>query len=165
MATIPDWHIRDLALDHNLITPFNQEQLNPASYDVTLADKILIEEYEGWREVDISIPGFQLAPGAFILACTAETVSIPPYLECQFQLKSSRGREGWDHMLAGYIDPGFQGQVTLELVNVNRYHWLPLRAGLRIGQLRFMKMDQPPLRDYSQTGRYFGDRGAVPSKG
>lgn len=165
MATLSDWQIHDLALHCNLITPYNQKQINPASYDVTLGDRILIEEELGWREVDISIPGFELPPGGFILACTAETVSIPSYLECQFQLKSSRGREGWDHMLAGYIDPGFQGQVTLELVNVNKYHWLPLQAGLRIGQLRFMRMDQPPMRDYSQTGRYFGDKGAVPSKG
>jgi len=165
MATLADWQIHDLALHHNLITPYNQEQVNPASYDVTLADKILIEEPEGWRKVDISIPGFKLPPGGFVLACTAETVSIPPYLECQFQLKSSRGREGYEHALAGYIDPGFEGQVTLELTNLNKYHWLPLQSGLRIGQLRFMKMDQPPMRTYAQTGRYQGDRGAVMSKG
>jgi dCTP deaminase len=165
MATLADFQIRQLARDTGLIEPYNPEQLNPASYDVTLGEKILIEEPEGWREVDISIPGFQIPPGGFILAHTAELIRVPVYLEAVFQLKSSRGREGWDHMLAGYIDPGFTGQVTLELVNVNRYHCLPLEAGMRIGQLRFMKMDQSPGRPYSLTGRYQGDLGPVPSKG
>lgn len=165
MATICDFQIRHLARTTGLIEPYNPEQLNPASYDVTLGDKILIEEPEGWREVDISIPGFQMPPGAFVLAYTEEVIRVPAYLEATFQLKSSRGREGYEHALAGYIDPGFSGQVTLELSNLNRYHWLPLEAGMRIGQIRFMKMDQRPGRPYSVTGRYNNDRGAVPSKG
>ena len=165
MATIADFQIEHLAKTKELITPYNQEQLNPASYDVTLGPKILIEEREGWREVDISIPGFHMGPGCFVLAATAEIVKVPATLECTFQLKSSRGREGYEHALAGYIDPGFEGQVTLELTNLNKYHFLPLQAGMRIGQLRFMKMDQPPARPYSVTGRYQGDAGPVPSKG
>jgi dCTP deaminase len=165
MATIADWQIAQLAQHQGLILPYNPEQVNPASYDVTLGPKILIEEQEGWREVDISIPGFHMGPGCFVLAHTVEVVKIPPYLECTFQLKSSRGREGYEHALAGYIDPGFEGQVTLELTNLNKYHWLPLQAGMRIGQLRFMKMDQPPARPYNVTGRYNRDLGVVPSKG
>jgi dCTP deaminase len=165
MATIADWQIDQLARYQGLLLPYNPEQVNPASYDVTLGPKILIEDPDGWREVDISIPGFQMAPGAFVLAATLEVVKIPNYLECMFQLKSSRGREGYEHALAGYIDPGFEGQVTLELTNLNKYHWLPLEAGMRIGQLRFMKMDQPPARPYSVTGRYHRDLGVVPSKG
>lgn len=165
MATLPDFRIRELARTKGLIEPYNPEQLNPASYDVTLGNKILIETAQGWQEVDISIRGFQMAPGAFVLAYTEEVVRIPNHLECTFQLKSSRGREGYEHALAGYIDPGFTGQVTLELTNLNRYHWLPLEAGMRIGQLRFMKMDEVPHRPYSLTGRYMNDAGPVPSKG
>jgi len=165
LATIPDFRIRELARNNGLIEPYNPEQLNPASYDVTLGNKILIETLHGWREVDISIPGFMMAPGAFVLGYTEEVVRIPNWLECTFQLKSSRGREGYEHALAGYIDPGFTGQVTLELTNLNRYNWLPLSAGMRIGQLRFMKMDEPPHRPYSLTGRYMNDSGPVPSKG
>ena len=165
MATIPDFRIRELARNSGLIEPYNPEQLNPASYDVTLGDKILIETFDGWQEVDISIPGFMMAPGAFVLGYTQELIRVPSYLEATFQLKSSRGREGYEHALAGYIDPGFSGQVTLELSNLNRYHWLPLEAGMRIGQLRFMKMDEKPHRTYAITGRYNLDMGAVPSKG
>jgi dCTP deaminase len=164
MATIVDFQIEALG-QHGLIQPFRRQQVNPASYDVTLGPKILVEEREGWREVDISIPGFEMMPGAFILAHTAEVINVPDHLECIFQLKSSRGREGYEHALAGYIDPGFSGQVTLELTNLNRYHWLPLEAGMRIGQLRFSRVDETPLRPYGVTGRYNRDMGVVPSKG
>jgi dCTP deaminase len=165
LATIPDFRIRELARNQGLIEPYNPEQLNPASYDVTLGSKIKVETRNGWQDVDISTVEFLLAPGAFVLAYTEEVVRIPNWLESTFQLKSSRGREGYEHALAGYIDPGFTGQVTLELTNLNRYHWLPLSAGMRIGQLRFMKMDEVPHRPYSLTGRYMNDRGAVTSKG
>ena len=55
--------------------------------------------------------------------------------------------------------------MTLELQNVNRYHWLPLEAGMRIGQLRFMKMSARPGRPYSLTGRYNGDMDVQVSRG
>ena len=141
MSTLADFQIDQLARHQGLILPYNPGQINPASYDVTLGPKILVEEQEGWREVDISIPGFHMGPGCFVLAHTAEVVKIPPYLECTFQLKSSRGREGYEHALAGYIDPGFRGQVTLELTNLNRYHHLPLEAGMRIGDRKSTRLN------------------------
>jgi len=165
MATICDFQIRHLARTTGLIEPYAPEQLNPASYDVTLGPHAKIETAQGWQDVDISIPGFHLAPGAFILCATEELIRVPAFLEAQFQLKSSRGREGYNHLLAGYIDPGFTGKVTLELQNVNRYTWLPLQAGMRIGQLRFMKMDQRPGRPYNLTGRYNNDMDVQTSRG
>ena len=94
-----------------------------------------------------------------------EYVRIPNNIEANFQLKSSRGREGINHSLAGYIDPGFCGQITLELQNVRQRHSVLLRPGMLIGQLRFGKLDDVPLRPYSVTERYMNDTGAVESKG
>lgn len=165
MATLSDFQIRHLARTTGLVEPYDDRQLNPASYDVTLGPHIKVETRDGWVDVDISKTTFQLAPGSFILAATAEVVRVPTHLEAVFQLKSSRGREGYNHLLAGYIDPGFTGRVTLELQNVNRYTYLELREGLRIGQLRFMKMDQRPGRPYSLTGRYNGDMDVQVSRG
>ena len=165
MATLCDFQIRHLARTKGLVEPYDDRQLNPASYDVTLGSHIKIETPQGWQDVDISIPGFELAPGAFILAVTEEVVRVPASLEAVFQLKSSRGREGYNHLLAGYIDPGFTGKVTLELQNVNKYTWLPIQAGMRIGQLRFMKMDQMLGRPYYLTGRYNNDMDVQASRG
>lgn len=166
MATIVDHQIRQLSRDMGLIEPFLPALVNPASYDVTLDSTILVEnDNGGFTKIDISRETFYMPPGAFVLACTRQYVRIPNNLECVFQLKSSRGREGYGHQLAAYIDPGFQGRVTLELHNSRRFAELPLREGMRIGQLRFAKVDEIPMRSYAVTGRYQGDTGVQPSKG
>lgn len=166
MATIVDHQIRHLCRTTGLIEPFNPEFINPASYDVTIGPIIKVENDHGlFTEIDVTETIFWMPPGGFVLAATAEFVRIPVNLESTFQLKSSRGREGYEHALAGYIDPGYQGEVTLELSNLRRFKELPLYAGLRIGQLRFSKLDATPMRSYAQTGRYCGDRGPVESKG
>lgn len=166
MATIVDHQIRQLSRDMGLVEPFLPALVNPASYDVTLDSTILVEnDNGGFTEVDISTKTFYMPPGAFVLACTRQYVRIPNNLECVFQLKSSRGREGYGHQLAAYIDPGFQGRVTLELHNSRRFAELPLREGMRIGQLRFAKVDEIPMRSYAVTGRYQGDKEVQRSKG
>lgn len=182
MASLVDHQIRHLSRISGLIEPYDPEQQNPASYDVTVGSRLLVERplhirhssrYDGataviddrWIEFDISRHSFNLLPGEFVLACTEEFIRVPNYLEAVFCLKSSRGREGWEHALAAYIDPGFHGKVTLELKNNNQYHSLPIKAGLRIGQLRFNRLDELPLRPYSVTGRYNGDTTTTPSKG
>lgn len=169
MSTIVDWQIRNLAAEEGMIAPYSEEQLNPASYDVVLSDCIRIETPQRtarrWLTVDISSQTYWLKPGEFVLAATEEIFLIPSDLEAVFCLKSSRGREGYNHLLAGYIDPGFHGRITLELHNCNRFNDLPLFSGLRIGQLRFSKLNEVPQRNYKQTGRYYGDLDAQPSKG
>ena len=168
MSSIVDHQIRELCRMTGLVEPFNPEQINPASYDVTLGTTILKEgvgSEDRWIPVDITSGVYVLQPGEFILAATEETVRIPNNLEAVFNLKSSRGREGFEHLMAGYIDPGFHGKITLELCNVNRHHRLALEPGMRIGQLRFSKLDAIPHRSYALTGRYHGDDGVRTSKG
>ena len=166
MSTIVDRQIRHLCRSRGLVEPFDPDMINPASIDVTLGPMIKVEnDNGGFTDISIEHETFYMPPGGFVLAATAEYVRIPNRLECIFQLKSSRGREGYEHALAGYIDPGFHGRVTLELSNLRRFKELPLRAGMRIGQLRFAKLDQIPSRPYSLTGRYQGDEGVQESKG
>ena len=166
MSSLVDHQIRQLCRDMGLVEPFDPELINPASIDVTLGPDILVENDHGnFTPVSIQDNDFYMPPGAFVLAATAEWIRVPNNLEAIFQLKSSRGREGYEHALAGYIDPGFNGRVTLELSNLRRFKELPLRAGMRIGQLRFSKLDEIPMRSYAVTGRYQGDDGVQMSKG
>ncbi len=176
MSTICDRQIIQYA-KKGLIEPFNEAQVNPASYDVRLNGSLLLE-----REHDCDYPeeaikcegrwvkhlcndsGYALKPGEFVLGCTEELFNIPPEMEAVFQLKSSRGREGFEHVLSGYIDPGFSGRLTLELVNVNRFHDLLLVPGMLIGQIRFMLLDDRPAKDYSKTGHYQNDSNVQFSK-
>lgn len=169
MSTICDRQIIQYARK-GLIEPFNEAQVNPASYDVRLDGFLLLEpepdcdypeeavKCEGrWVKHLCDKSGYLLKPGEFVLGCTEEFFNIPREMEAVFQLKSSRGREGFEHVLSGYIDPGFSGKPTLELVNVNRFHDLLLVPGMLIGQIRFMLLDDLPAKDYSQTGHYQND--------
>jgi dCTP deaminase len=176
MSTICDRQIIKYARQ-GLIEPFNEAQVNPASYDVRLNNFLLIEhDHESdcpeetlkcdgrWIKHICDNSGYTLKPGEFVLGCTEELFNIPPEMEAVFQLKSSRGSEGVDHVLGGYIDPGFCGRLTLELVNVNRFHDLLLVPGMLIGQIRFMLLDGRPMKDYSQTGHYQNDENVQFSK-
>lgn len=166
MTTLADHQIRKLSREMGLIEPFEPELANPASYDVTLGNTILVENDHGtFTEISIEKQDFWMPPGAFILAHTSQWVRIPANLEAVFQLKSSRGREGYGHQLAAYIDPGFHGVITLELHNSRRFRELPLRSGMRIGQLRFSKLDEIPTRTYATTGRYHQAGTVQESKG
>lgn len=165
MTSLVDHQLRKLCREQGLVEPFDPEMINPASIDVTLGDQILVENDNGdFTPFCIKHQTFYMPPGGFVLAATAEWIRVPNYLECIFQLKSTIGRLGYNHALAGYIDPGFHGRVTLELKNYRRFKELPLRAGMRIGQLRFAKTDETPLRPYNLTGRYFGDAGVQEAK-
>lgn len=155
---LPDHRIRQLALE-GMISPFREGQLNPASYDVTLGDVIILEEKMGFREIDISQATaespYWLAPGEFCLAETQEIFSLPDNVAAQFALKSSRAREGFENLLAGYCDPGWHGsRLTLELKNALVWSDLPLWPGLLIGQMIFDAMLEPCERSYRETGRY-----------
>lgn len=170
MATLVDHQIAKLAQESSLITAYAPEQQNPASYDVRLGSLIRIElrqssPGEKYQIINIGQKPYMMSPGEFVLAHTDEAIMLPSNIEAVFYLKSSRGREGYNHMLATYCDPGFRGQITLELQNANRFNPLPLYAGLRIGQLRFARLDDTPLLDYGQTGRYQDQLGIVESKG
>ena len=170
MAILPDYEIYTLARK-GLVEPFDQELVNPASLDVRLGNNLMIEMPQTSALMPFSIAGhskelpFVLQPGEFVLAETLEQFKIPTAVAGQLALKSSRAREGIEHLMAGYIDPGYAGRLTLELVNARMLHPVPLWPGMRIGQIVFHKMSLLPNKDYSQTGRYQGDQTVQASKG
>ena len=147
--------------EKGLLSPWDPALINPASIDVRLGNHVLIEERFGdgfeMTSLENSSPErpFLLRPGEFILAETLETFNVPDNVAIQFALKSSRAREGLQHMLAGYIDPGFNNStLTLELKNVRSNFWVPIWPGLRIGQLIITELNEAPMRSYRETGRY-----------
>ena len=169
-----DFQIRSLC-ESGMVSPFDPELLNPASLDVRLGPLLLTERI-GCSELaplDISAfdaeTPFMLAPGAFVLAETLETFALPETVCAQFVLKSSRAREGIDHHQAGWCDCGWglekRSVLTMELKN-SRQHWpVAMWPGMRIGQMKFLRLSEPPLRSYAKTGRYNGDLGVTASKG
>lgn len=173
MGILCDWQINELCRN-GMVSPFDPELVNPASLDVRLGRNILIEAHQEstWVKYDLDALGhseaypFLLTPGQFILAETPNTFNIPAHLSGQFLLKSSRAREGLQHLLAGWIDPGWHGsRLTLELKNIRQLHPIALWPGMRIGQIVFHQMIAMPDRSYAVTGRYNNDNTVMESKG
>ena len=169
---LSDWQIRYYEQLDAIVEPFDPELLNPASIDVRLGNHLMIEVADRRELVEIDISKrtaehpYWLLPDEFCLAETIETFNLPRFISAQFVLKSSRAREGYQHLLAGFCDPGWHGsKLTLELKNARRFHDLPLYPGLKIGQMVFRKMCTSPLKDYSETGRYNKDVKVTASRG
>ena len=142
MTILPDVEIMTL-VRRSLVSPFDADLLNPASLDVRLGSNLLIELPSTTELVPYSIAEcskekpYMLQPHEFVLAETLEEFKLPDCIAGQLALKSSRAREGIEHLLAGYIDPGYQGRLTLELQNARCLHPVPLWPGLRFAQIVF----------------------------
>jgi dCTP deaminase len=139
-------------------------QIQPASIDVRLADEFLIYQSSEVACLDprdpetlsraskrIRVPdgnAFILHPGEFALGSTMERVSIPPDLVATVDGRSSIGRLAVVvHATAGFIDPGFEGQITLELSNIGRIP-VKLYPGMRVAQLVFHELRSPAQNPY-----------------
>ena len=109
----------------------------------------------------ITADTYLLLPGQFVLATTMEYFRLPDNLTAFVEGRCSLGRMGLFIQNAGWVDPGFEGEITLELFNANRCA-IRLQAGRRVGQLVFAQMDAPALVPYQ--GKYQGQRGATGSR-
>ena len=151
-----------------MVYPYDRSQVNTASYDVCIGDNLLLlrDTSCGWESISlIGDYKFWLMPNDFILTETIESFHIPRNISAQFALKSSRGREGYEHLSAGFIDPAWHGsKLTMELFNANP-NPIPIYKGLKIGQIIFTRCDAQPIRAYDERGRYNGDKSVMESKG
>ncbi len=101
---------------------------------------------------------FIVQPGEFVLGVTMEKIRVPDYLVARCEGRSSIGRLGIIiHSTAGYIDPGFEGTITLEITNINRMP-VALYPGMRIGQFAFEKMTSSSETPYykKNSSKYQG---------
>jgi dCTP deaminase len=143
----PDHWIRRWAQDGG-VEPYEPAQVNAASYDVRVSDHWICPTRD---PEEFRAPSVKLFPGEVVLACTQEYVRIPRNVACDLKLKSTLGRLWINHSLAGWCDPGFEGDITLELQNLGPVPF-ELEAGRRIAQLIFMAMDSEPELAYGDPG-------------
>lgn len=163
------------------IEPFHPDCVQPSSIDIHLSSKFLVfnkmrhsvidvkEKQDGLMntvEVKDDEP-FILHPGEFVLGSTVEKVRMPNNIAGRIEGKSSLGRLGLlIHSTAGYIDPGWNGNLTLELSNVSP---LPIKlyAKMKIGQISFMMMTTEVDNPYGSgklNSKYQGQEGPNESK-
>ncbi|MFB9967522.1 dCTP deaminase [Sinosporangium siamense] len=163
------------------LDPFDVGMVQPSSVDVRLDRFFRVFENHRYPHIDPSVEQpdltrmvepegdepFILHPGEFVLASTYEVIRLPDDIASRLEGKSSLGRLGLlTHSTAGFIDPGFEGHVTLELSNVAT---LPIKLwpGMKIGQLCMFRLSSPAEHPYGAAkygSRYQGQRGPTPSR-
>ena len=152
------------------IHPLDDVQIQPASVDIRLGNTFTILEDTSSSVIRLSgeIPyktiqsdKYVLMPGQFVLATTMEYFRLPDNMTAFVEGRSSIGRLGLFIQNAGWVDPGFEGEITLELFNANRCA-IQLQAGRRVGQLVFAQLDRDADRPY--RGKYQGQKGATGSR-
>lgn len=162
-----------------VVLPFDENMIQPSSIDVCLDNEFLTFPQGGVidptssdttrtiRHVVDWDDYFLLHPQQVVLASTVEVVGLSGRIAARLEGKSSLGRLGlMTHVTAGFIDPGFQGNITLELVNVNNRP-IKLYPGMKIGQLCFFEMSSDVDSLYGSVkygSHYQGQTGPVSSR-
>lgn len=163
------------------IDPLDPEDIQPSSVDLHLGDDFQVFRNSRLPYIDPSIEQdgltervvasaaepFVLHPGEFVLGTTVERISLPNDIVGRLEGKSSLGRLGLlIHSTAGYVDPGWDGRLTLELSNVANLP-IVLSPGMKIGQISFAQMTTEVDRPYGHPelgSKYQGQEGATPSR-
>lgn len=158
------------------------EAIQPASFDLRLGngfafplanDRFVSPRGKVYNAVDPTLPAetsareslpdgtFYIKPKEFVLATTKEYIKLPNDLTAFVEGRSSIGRMGLFVQNAGWVDPGFEGEITLELFNASD-NTIKLVGGMRIAQLVFAQLDRPAGNPYN--GKYQGQKGATGSR-
>lgn len=164
-----------------VIDPFDESFVQPSSIDLRVDRFFRVFENHRYPYIDPKAPQedlttlveteddepFILHPGEFVLGSTLERVGLGEDIVARLEGKSSLGRIGLlIHSTAGFVDPGFDGYLTLELSNVANLP-IAIYPGMKIGQISFYQLTTPAENPYGSDGagsKYQGQRGPTPSR-
>ena len=180
---LSDRTIKDeMARGRIIIEPLIPGCIQPASVDLHLDKKLLVfkpERHPAYIDVRRSLDhlnelveldednAFFLNPGEFVLVSTLESITLPDDIVGRLEGKSSLGRIGLlIHSTAGYVDPGWQGHLTIELSNIAKLP-ITLYYKMKIGQISFLRLTSPVDRLYGAAelgSKYQGQTEPTASK-
>ncbi len=144
--------------------PIDASALQPASIDFRLGDHFLIVENDEMEIItldtkikykEVRSETIIIQPNSFLLGTTQEYLKLPNDITAFVEGRSSVGRMGLSIQNAGWVDPGFEGRITLQLFNASSVP-IKLQAGRRVGQLVFCQMDKKAENPYN--GKYQGQK-------
>ena len=164
-----------------VVDPFDDASVQPSSVDLHVDRQFRVFANSRYPYIDVrrEMPdltemvevaddeAFILHPGEFVLGSTIERVALPDDLVARLEGKSSLGRLGLlIHSTAGYVDPGWDGYLTLELSNVANLP-ITIYPEMKIGQISFFRLSTPAEVPYGALGtksKYQGQRGPTASR-
>jgi dCTP deaminase len=172
---------KEIAAGRIQIDPFDETAVQPSSIDLHVDAQFRVFANSRYPYIDVRTPmpdltelvevpdgdPFILHPGEFVLGSTRERVRLPDDLVARLEGKSSLGRLGLlIHSTAGYVDPGWDGYLTLELSNVANLP-ITIYPAMKIGQISFFRLSSPAERPYGSKeagSKYQGQRGPTASR-
>ena len=173
MAILSDKDIKEYLKEGKIgIDPLlDEKQIQPSSIDMRLGDEFKVfkvirkpyidpkdeEDIASYMESTVVPKGdaFIIHPNEFALATTLEYVKVPDNLVARVEGRSSMGRLGVTmHVTAGFIDPGFEGNITLEISNIGAMP-VALYPGQRVCQIVFEELNDYPNRIYGEAGNKY----------
>ncbi len=177
-----------------VVKPFDPSLIGPASLDIRLGNRFRVFKSENLEVIDpftfreeklteiveedrkieiykhsevvvIEDGYFVLHPNEFVLASIYEYIELPPFIAAQLNGRSSIARLGIVvHTSAGWVDPGYRGHLTLELINVNNVP-VKLRPGMKVAQLTFFELEKVRTPYNVRPGsKYVDEPGATESR-
>src|ERR671923_225449 len=171
----------EIAAGRLVFDPYDESLVQPSSVDMRVDRSFRVFNNSRYPFIDVREPmenltelvsvedeePFVLHPGEFVLGQTLERVRLPDDIVARLEGKSSLGRLGLlIHSTAGFVDPSWDGHITLELSNVNTIP-VTLYPGMRIGQLSFFPLSSHAERPYGSPelgSSYQGQTGPTPSR-
>lgn len=163
------------------ITPCDETLIHAASVDLRLGSKIRFPlakwttkscppitmrtpPADLWGdEITIGDDGIVIPSGTVALCCSLEYINMPLDASGTLFSRSGTGRRAFEHLHAGFFDPGFHGQATFEFTNPAPWD-MRLFVGDALVQLKLEQMIEMPRKSYLLTGHYNGQTGATPHR-
>lgn len=145
------------------VDPIDMEtQIQPSSVDLRLSNETINLDTDETLTHEETV---DFLPGVTYLANTKENITIPHDCAAMVKGRSSVGREGLQIHTAGWVDPGFSGELTLEITNLTN-HMTSIDVGKRVCQIVLVKMVGPPDEDYGEKDdqKYQGQTGPTKSR-
>lgn len=171
----------EIAGGHIIIDPLDESSIQPASVDLRLGYKLRVFRSHRLQVIDVREPmeqltelvvideanPFVLHPGEFALGVTLESICLSSSVVGRLDGKSSLGRLGLVvHSTAGFVDPGWEGNLTLELSNLANLP-INLYARMKVSQISFMRLTTPAENPYGSAkigSKYRGQDEPTPSR-
>ncbi|MFB6200077.1 MAG: dCTP deaminase [Candidatus Nanohaloarchaea archaeon] len=188
MAILSDRDLKEIIKEKNAVQvekgpEINYEnQLGPSSMDLRLGyefgvletrklsciDTKKMEEYSDLKKSKKTTPeeGMVVHPGEFVLGSTLEKLKVPSNMVARIEGRSSYARLGLiPHAAAGFVDPGFEGQITLEIQNLGNVP-ITIYPEDRICQVVFETMTNEAENPYGdkKDSKYMNQQGATASR-
>lgn len=160
MSTLAYQDIKKRIEEEGLITPADLENcLGPASYELRIGSALNLGEDRD-RTIE-SGQEFVMRPQSHLLIGSLETIKMPRDLAADLALKSDFGRRGFFPWSQGFVDPGYQGKLTLSLVNMSQ-HPVIFTGGDKICHIIFRQLSIKTEMTYE--GEYNKSKGATGPK-